>query len=147
MSDSCGTYRSFVTKTLNSGSHPIGSKVEDNPSHPCSQPQGQLDPLLNGENLWYNVCDHGNKFFKHPIMRYNSLLNSFPDCGRHQTNWWNQEPQNRKGKPRCMPTCTITKGVHFNTKLLCNILLCLYFCWLKILSLGLFVYLSEIGSL
>lgn len=87
----------------------------DDPSHPCSQPQGKLDPLVNGEDLWYNVCNHGNKFFKHPIMNYNSLLNGFPDCCRHHTNWRYQESQNRKGKLR---TCMIIEVGHFNNKCL-----------------------------
>lgn len=49
------------------------------PPHPCSEAQAELGLLSTGEQLWDDICNHGNKVLKHPIISHNFVLEGLPD--------------------------------------------------------------------
>lgn len=74
-------------------------KCHDNDrAHPCSEAQGELGPLTSVEKLWNNVCNHGNKLLKHPIISHNSLLEGLPHGCWEQPDRRDQESQSGEGE-------------------------------------------------
>lgn len=66
--------------------------------HPCSEAQGEFSPLPCREKLWHSLRNHKYKFLQQSIIRDTFLLHRLPDCCRHKSNWWDQEPQGRQRK-------------------------------------------------